>query len=324
MVQFSRVVLLNWVALIAHATICGLYIWKFATDNIAIPIYITYPSPYNSTLNYTSYFGTPPKSDRIGEFYPFIASFLFELVCVIAHCYILFYLAYNNCSTCCRSFSNPPNSKYLTYIKRNFNRYRWIEYSISATIMLLIIAVIYGYCSVILLLIFAFCNVTMIYLGDCLQVALREYVLCTMDAQFNIKNRLKNETFKDLNLAMEIETQVDIFETKLVTLTSFAKGNCIKYIISSWVIGMVPWLCMLVTLPYMVSAPAIAHVMFSGVFFHFFSFGLLEMYHVKTVFKTNSFADKDQLWFEAGYILLSLTSKTFLGITCLFLPKNNT
>lgn len=324
MVQFYQIILLNWAALVVHSIICGIYIWKFATENIGIPIYITYASPYNATLNYTSYFGTPPKSDQIGEFYPFIASFLFELVCVSAHLLILTRLAYSNSWSCCRSCSNPTNSKYIMYIRNNYNRYRWIEYGISATIMVLIIAVIYGYCSVVFLLNFALCNVLMIYLGDCLQVALREYVTCILKEKPSVKKLLQDVTFKDMKIPEQIETNFSILETKLATLQAFAKGNCWKYIFSSWIVGMVPWISMLVTLPYLVSAPAIAHVMFGGVFFHFFSFGLLETYHVYRVFKTGAFLESDQLWFEAGYITLSLTSKTFLGITCLFLPKTST
>lgn len=358
--MFPYIMLMNWVSLIAHSTISGIYIWKIIEVNLSLDIYHVYPSVYNATLN-TSYYGLQPASYKVGPFYLYIASLVFELVCVFAHLYMIFYLGYSTCccTRACREncelssiFQVPyyEDSKYYDQITRNYNRYRWVEYSVSATTMLLLVLSLWGNNIVVLLVYGAICNVLMIGTGDYLQLFIREYSrACKNQTKCEaLESEFKNEQYLSNTQANNEEAaglrerlvnsvlhsayqRIADLETDLLDVTGkFAKYTdrqvktyyyCILVTsVISWTVGIIPWINMFIVIPTLVGAPLVAKIMFAGLVFHFFSFGLIEMYHVYRVIKDKGLRDDVQLWTEFLYVTFSLSSKVTLGITCLFLP----
>lgn len=358
--MFPYILLLNWIALLTHLTISGIYIWKIIEVNLAVDVYQIYPAAYNATNN-GSYLGPAVESYLVGSFHVYIASLIFELVCCIAHAYMLFYMAYSRCccSNACRESCDlsslfivirAEHSIYYENIAQNFNRYRWVEYSISSTPMLLINMVIWANNIVILLLNGAVCNVLMIALGDFLQGFIRAYDqaqtrLADLDERYRIlqgeESEIPDKVFSSSSRSSGMRSNSDssceeaaeilqscnkwiiedIDETRKDL--DFQYCNIIKTMAFSWIVGILPWVNLFVVIPYLTEAPIIAKVMFGGIVAQFFCFGVLEVYHVYKLFTEKGLTEETQLWVEFMYIFLSLTAKVFLGTLALFLPVPN-
>jgi len=62
-------------------------------------------------------------------------------------------------------FSSPGFKKYSSELRKGRNRFRWVEYSISSTLMIILICLITGVIDLAALIAVAFCNISMILFG---------------------------------------------------------------------------------------------------------------------------------------------------------------
>ena len=363
----------NCIAIVVHAVILGLFIWKLIEKELLVEIFHVIPSSYNASAN-MSILGLQPTSASVGYFSIYIAGIVYASISIVAHIYRL-YLAYahmwsnqqGRLQCCCANYGpeevcqmkNEARSWYFIQIVYNFTRHRWVEFGPSSTTMLLMLLVAFTRNIVLDLVSFGICNMLMIALGDLSQKMLRQYV-----ATEQIKDRLKSigngkvdehykyelqgnvdeatsfveydhVSQKYMLLSKQSDTselssnpnlidyQDEIVEsyTYLQYMASETKANIIYVVTCSWIVGMIPWISLIVTIPSITSAPAVVFVIFAGLMVHFFMFGFLEMLHLYWVFSAKGFDVETQLLVELIYTILSVTSKSYLGIACLFLPN---
>ena len=235
----------------------------------------------------------------------------------------------------------------------NISTWRWLEYSITSTIMVFVLSMMSGVMDVYALTCIVVCNFTMIATGWVLDLSLPLYEVqrkVTVNSTKQIDSDDDSLISEDGYSSSEDEpsyqmTKPKTFKQKngehnllkpeqFITKEQFSRG-ILKYqpylpfgiFALGTIAGLAPWICIFISIARLMEREMVPFfVLFStiGLFFQFFCFGFHELAHIYArmggEFSCCCCKPRDQTrreWYiekkETVYMVLSLVAKSFLS-----------
>jgi hypothetical protein len=259
--------ILNGICMIVQGTFCGIWIKK-KIDNYVIPqdlkVYTT------SIQNIDGYVKTTIKEQKNSFFKSDLRNLLIAFFGITSLVHALYFAS---------SFDNVPliGGLYNKMIANKNNFVRWIEYSITATLMINIVARSSGVSDEDTLLLSNIATVAVMLQGQTIELALKEKPSATKLQQLIIYNLVGWSLMLGVFGVIISKFQQTIDEIKVATCANIP--NFVKYTVYSQ-------------------------------FLFYNLFGFWQLYQIFSVYKNPNY---DYTKFEVGYTVLSLLSKTILG-----------
>lgn len=253
--------------------------------NFSVPVYYTSPTTRPGASNYTI------EQKTIGGLQPAVGSMVFEIICIAAHAWI---------------YSYSDDDYYEEICRRRVNPYRWIEYSISASVMLVTVMAMSGVTDLSALINGCAANILMI--------------VCGYWGELNRSPDVMTSTNEELDHSEKSKGYVMGIPQKFLP---FIFGS---------ISGIAPWIGMIVSFASSSATPSpppFVYIAFSTLMFWFFSFALVELNWLGDNFlfcccmknsknKTKAYLQKEWL-----YIILSFSAKTTLAGSLVIGTLNN-